>query len=59
MDVKGTKFHTCVDVQPARVETIESLEAVISECLDGFYKANKVIPQQIIFLRDGVGEGMP
>lgn len=44
-------------VQPRRQEMIEAMGPAITELLQEFYKANKILPERLVMYRDGVSEG--
>ncbi|XP_067047269.1 protein argonaute-2-like isoform X2 [Acropora muricata] len=63
MDYHAAKYHACVRAQTHRnggyaQEIIIDLAEIVRELLIEFYKTNRHLrPSQILFYRDGVGEG--
>jgi eukaryotic translation initiation factor 2C len=39
------------------LELIYDLKSMVKELLEEFFKANKVFPHRLLFLRDGVSDG--
>ncbi|KAJ8955580.1 hypothetical protein NQ318_001410, partial [Aromia moschata] len=56
-DQLAFQYNICWRLQSPKVEIIEDLEAVVMEQLRYYEKMNKVLPDRIIFFRDGVSEG--
>ncbi|KAG2383084.1 hypothetical protein C9374_004421 [Naegleria lovaniensis] len=57
MDSSITKFYTRCIVQEAGKEIVSSLAPIIKSAMEKFKEINKIYPKNIIFYRDGVGEG--
>jgi eukaryotic translation initiation factor 2C len=50
------RYNARVSYQTHRVEHIQQLEEMSKELLDDYLKANKRLPDRILFFRDGVSE---
>jgi aubergine-like protein len=50
-------FSTCVIQDELGQEASRSLQEGMAKSLEAFKKANQSYPEQIVFYRDGVGEG--
>lgn len=53
----GTKFWSRTVEQAEREEIAQELEKIVTDGLEAFKTANTIYPKQLIFMRDGVGEG--
>ena len=54
-----TKYHTSIGYQDARREVVLDIYKMVIEVLTAFAKRNNgLLPTDILFYRDGVGEGM-
>jgi len=53
-----TKYITALRTQNARQEIVEKLDSMVTEVMHEYMAQRKAPPKQIIFFRDGVGEGM-
>jgi len=53
-----TKYATALRTQSARQEIVEALDSMVTEVMHEYIARRKTPPKQIIFYRDGVGEGM-
>jgi len=53
-----TKYATALRTQNARQEIVTALDSMVTEVLQEYLARRKVPPKQILFYRDGVGEGM-
>ena len=56
-DSYPTLYNAEVRVQKHRLEIIEDLKEIVKTLLKKFRISTRVIPEKIIFYRDGVGEG--
>lgn len=52
-----TKYVTALRLQSALQETVPELDKMVTEVMEEYLKQRKVPPSEIIFYRDGVGEG--
>ena len=53
-----TNYYTSISMQPkSREEMIKHLDSMMNEALKSYFRKNKVLPQRIVFYRDGVSEG--
>lgn len=52
----SNRYNARVSYQSHRVEHIQQLEEMSKELLDDYFKANKKLPDRILFFRDGVSE---
>ncbi|GAA5876643.1 hypothetical protein JCM16303_003610 [Sporobolomyces ruberrimus] len=52
-----TEFTSSISVQGSREELMLELERMVGEHLVRFEQANKIKPERLIFLRDGISEG--
>lgn len=50
-------FFSCVKIQPKGVEIMKNLASMVLEAVKAYKQDNKKPPKQILFYRDGVGEG--
>ncbi|KAK0483210.1 Piwi domain-containing protein [Armillaria novae-zelandiae] len=57
MDLYGAQYTARMEIQRSRQEIIEKLDDMVFSCLEAFYAKNNVVPQRLIFYRDGVSEG--
>ncbi|KIY69389.1 Piwi-domain-containing protein [Cylindrobasidium torrendii FP15055 ss-10] len=58
LDPWAARYTGRLRVQPRRVEVIEELGAMVTECFTDYYAFNrKMLPRVIFFYRDGVSEG--
>lgn len=57
MDPTASIFDTAITVQPSRLELIAQLEAMMIKLLRQFYTKNHILPERILFFRDGISEG--
>jgi len=53
-----TKYATALRTQSARKEIVVNLDSMIQEVMQEYLLQRKLPPKEIIFFRDGVGEGM-
>lgn len=56
-DYHAVKYGTSIRIQAPRLEIIEDLQAMIEEAITEFANMRKVLPERIVFFRDGVSEG--
>jgi len=53
-----TKYVTALRIQSARQEIVQDLASMIQEVMVEYMKQNRKPPKNVLFYRDGVGEGM-
>lgn len=52
----SNRYNARISYQTHRVEHIKQLKEMSTELLDDYFKANKRLPDRILFFRDGVSE---
>ncbi|GAA5986024.1 hypothetical protein JCM10908_006374 [Rhodotorula pacifica] len=57
MDPTASIYGSAITVQPSRLELIARLEEMMLKLLRQFFERNKVLPERILFFRDGISEG--
>ncbi|KAG5189413.1 Argonaute 1 [Tribonema minus] len=57
LDNQFVRHAACVRVQGPRKEIIEDLAGMVRKLIMLFHSINRVYPQKVVFLRDGVSEG--
>ncbi|GAA5863732.1 hypothetical protein JCM3774_001234 [Rhodotorula dairenensis] len=57
MDPTASVYGSAITVQPSRLELIARLEEMMLKLLRQFYERNRVLPERILFFRDGISEG--
>ena len=57
LDKNFTQFFNKVTLQAQGQEIMSNIGALFEEALKAYFKINKYLPDQIIFYRDGVGQG--
>ncbi len=53
----AARMHIQQQPKGKSLELIINLGHMIKELLDEYFKANKIYPKRLIFIRDGVSEG--
>lgn len=56
-DENAFRYNICWRLQGQRKEVIEDFRTIMREHLEYFRKENGVLPQKILYFRDGVSEG--
>ncbi|XP_053679147.1 protein argonaute-2 [Anopheles nili] len=56
-DLNGFRYNCCVRLQGARDEMIRDLENVVYHQLRLYEQHNKVLPERVMYYRDGVSDG--
>lgn len=57
LDVLGTRYAAVANNQRQRQEVIDKAQAMALDLLQQYKTATKMVPQRIIYIRDGVSEG--
>lgn len=56
-DLEGFRYSCCYRLQNAKDEMIRDLENIVCKQLKQFQQQNKILPESIMYYRDGVSEG--
>ena len=56
-DKEFTKYCSDFKIQARGQEIMDNICSSVITCVEGYKKANKILPKKILFYRDGVGEG--
>lgn len=55
-DPASSKYYTRIKIQNKGEEVMKNISCLVEDCLKHYNKKNKLLPDTIIFYRDGVGD---